>query len=73
MNVKVYMKTGETYEYKETAIFDDAEAGRLVLAYGKLKGCRTNLSGRLARHYMFNEIDHLSYRWCDVKKVEITH
>ena len=71
MIVKVHLKDGQTFEYKETAIFDDAEAGWLVLSFGMLKGNRTNLLGRLSRHYMFDESDHIVYSWSDVEKVEV--
>lgn len=72
MTVKVHLKDGQTFEYKETAIFDDAEAGWLVLSYGALKGNRNNLPGRLSRHYMYDESDHIAYSWRDIEKVEVT-
>ena len=71
MTVKVYLKDGRTFDYKETALFDDAKHGWIVLSYGALKEKRKNLSGRLSRHYTYDESDHIAYPWGYIEKVEV--
>ena len=72
MTVKVFLKDGRTFDFKEDAIFDDKEAGWTILSYGKLNGNRTNLTGYEAKHYRYEESDHIAYSWHDIEKIEVT-
>lgn len=72
MNVRVILKDGRAFDFKEDAILDDKEAGWAVLAYGKVYGNRTNLQGYGNQHYGFEESDHIVYSWRDIEKIEVT-
>lgn len=67
MNVKVFLKDGRSFDFREDAIFHDKEAGWAVLSYGRLSGNRTHLN-----HYRYEESDHICYSWNDIEKIEVT-
>lgn len=67
MTVKVYLKDGRKFNYGESAILDDKEAGWVVLSIGELSGGRTSKP-----RYEYADSSHIAYSWRDIEKVEVT-
>ena len=71
VTVTIHLKGGVKQTYLETAVMDDVEARRCVLASGVTTGNRRNLQGRERNHYGFAEDSHIAYDWRDVDRIEI--
>lgn len=73
MRVKVCLKDGRSFTFGETAIFEDKEAGRIVLGCGKVSGGRLLAPGNpwAASKYKYEDESSIAYRWQDVDHFEI--
>ena len=71
VTVTIHLKGGVKRTYSETAVMDDVEARRCILASGVTTGNRRNLQGRERNHYGFAEDSHIAYDWRDVDRIEI--
>lgn len=67
MTVKVFLKDGRAFDYGETAILDDKEAGWVALSIGTISG------GRVTKpRYGFTDESHIVYAWRDIERLEVT-
>ena len=72
MKVKICLKNGESFKYNETAVFEDAEAGRVVLMWGKVSGGRLDGSwGSGVSKYRIDEISTVAWSWEDIDHLEV--
>lgn len=72
MRVKICLKSGKSFEYNETAVFDDEEADRAVLMWGKVSGGRLNGGwGSVVSKYRIDEISTAAWSWKDVDHMEV--
>ena len=72
MRVKIFLKSGKEFEFNETAVFEDEEAGRVVLMWGKVSGGRLNGGwGSGISKYRLDEISCALWDWSDVDRVEV--
>lgn len=72
MRVKICLKSGKSFEYNETAVFDDEEADRVVLMWGKVFGGRLDGSwGSGVSKYRIYESSSAAWSWQDVDHVEV--
>lgn len=71
MIVTVYLNDGRSFTFFETAVFNDAEAGWLILSQGNVLGNRTNLRYPDSEKYTYKDETHIAYRWSDIDHVGI--
>lgn len=70
MKVKVVLKEPaqngmKEFEFLESAILDDKEAGWAVLSFGSLGLTPVRFS------YLFKDSKHIVYNWDDIDRIEI--
>ena len=72
MTVEIFLENGKSFQYNETAVFDDEEAGFAVLMWGTVSGGRLNGGwGSGVSKYRIDEISHAAWDWADVDHIEI--